>query len=128
MSQIVSLVINNADKLPIVGSPIVWYRKRSHSQETEPETPPPPYEHSKLTQLSDFVWKRASFSNNSHSSSTAPITNAATNKTQMDEGISLIQMATQMNQAAVDKNSQQISVNLYMLGLDKIFSSLPSTY
>lgn len=121
MSQIVSLVMNNADKLPLVGSPIIWYRKRSHSQETEHETPPPPYEHSKLTQ----IWKRASFS----SSNTAPVETAAsssTNKVQMDEGIHLIQMATTMNQAAIDKNSQQISINLYMLGLDKIFSSLPS--
>lgn len=143
MTTLVTLVLSNADKLPIVGSPInhatSWYRKRSHSQGSDLETPPPPpYEnepvvHSRLTQISDYVWKRASFSSNTASSSNrAPESYTALpskeepfNKEKITEGISLIQMATEMNNAPNGKN-QQVSVDLYMMGLDKILASLPS--
>ncbi|EPB92626.1 hypothetical protein HMPREF1544_00640 [Mucor circinelloides 1006PhL] len=142
MTTLVTLVLSNADKLPIVGSPInhatSWYRKRSHSQGSDLETPPPPpYEnepvvHSRLTQISDYVWKRASFSSNTASSSNrAPESYTALpskeepfNKEKITEGISLIQMATEMNNAPNGKN-QQVSVDLYMMGLDKILASLP---
>ncbi|KAL7324503.1 hypothetical protein PS15p_209687 [Mucor circinelloides] len=142
MTTLVTLVLSNADKLPIVGSPInhatSWYRKRSHSQGSDLETPPPPpYEnepvvHSRLTQISDYVWKRASFSSNTASSSNrAPESYSALpskeepfNKEKITEGISLIQMATEMNNAPNGKN-QQVSVDLYMMGLDKILASLP---
>ncbi|KAL7310349.1 hypothetical protein PS15m_009862 [Mucor circinelloides] len=142
MTTLVTLVLSNADKLPIVGSPInhatSWYRKRSHSQGSDLETPPPPpYEnepvvHSRLTQISDYVWKRASFSSNTASSSnrapesysTLPSKEEPFNKEKVTEGISLIQMATEMNNAPNGKN-QQVSVDLYMMGLDKILASLP---
>ncbi|KAI8647767.1 hypothetical protein BD408DRAFT_407789 [Parasitella parasitica] len=149
MTTLVTLVLNNADKLPIVGSPInhatSWYRKRSHSQGSDLETPPPPYEnepvaHSRLTQISDYVWKRASFSSNSGngsgsnsgsnsgssnvnssgSYSSAPNRDESLNKEKITEGISLIQMA-----AASTGGNQQVSIELYMMGLDKILASLP---
>lgn len=142
MTTLVTLVLNNADKIPIVGSPInhatSWYRKRSHSQGSDLETPPPPYEnepvvHSRLTQISDYVWKRASFSStNSSGSNQVPESYSSTankeeclDKEKITEGISLIQMATEMNNAPNGKN-QQVSIDLYMMGLDKILSSLPS--
>lgn len=142
MATLVTLVLNNADKLPIVGSPInhatSWYRKRSHSQGSDLETPPPPYEnepviHSRLTQISDYVWKRASFSStNISGSNQTPESYLSTttkeeplDKEKITEGISLIQMATEMNNAPNGKN-QQVSIDLYMMGLDKILTSVPS--
>jgi hypothetical protein len=142
MTTLVTLVLNNADKLPIVGSPInhatSWYRKRSHSQDSDLETPPPPYEnepviHSRLTQISDYVWKRASFSSTNTSGSNQtpePYLSTTTKEEPLDkekitEGISLIQMATEMNNAPNGKN-QQVSIDLYMMGLDKILASVPS--
>jgi hypothetical protein len=141
MTTLVSLVLNNADRLPIVGSPInqatTWYRKRSHSQGADlvVETPPPPYEkepvHSRLTQISDYVWKRASFSNSSSGSSSSSslqeqdiIKEESLDKEKIKEGISLIQMATEMNITPNGKN-QQCAIDLYMMGLDKILTSLP---
>ncbi|CEP10082.1 hypothetical protein [Parasitella parasitica] len=149
MTTLVALVLNNADKIPIVGSPInhatSWYRKRSHSQGSDLETPPPPYEnesvaHSRLTQISDFVWKRSSFSNSSGSNSgssngsnsnsnlgpysSAPNRDEPFNKEKITEGISLIQMAAEMNSAPTGAN-QQVFIDLYMMGLDKILASLP---
>lgn len=132
-----SLVLNNADRLPIVGSPIghatTWYHRKSNSSEVICETPPPPYEkepvHSRLTQISDYVWKRASFSS---TQSTPPvitteevITRRLIDNKQVDEGISLLQMATQMNQDITGKHNQ-MSIDLYMMGLDKILGSIPS--
>jgi hypothetical protein len=139
MTTLVSLVLNNADRLPIVGSPIgqaaTWYRSRSNSgNDVLCETPPPPYEkepvHSRLTQISDYVWKRASFSSSSSSQETIPTIASVTaeqvlDKKQVDEGISLIQMATQMNQESTGKH-YQMSMDLYMMGLDKILNSIPS--
>ncbi|GAA5813950.1 hypothetical protein MFLAVUS_007440 [Mucor flavus] len=136
MTTLVSLVLNNADRLPIVGSPIgqatTWYRRKSNSSEVICETPPPPYEkepvHSRLTQISDYVWKRASFSSTQPQPTTTPevaITLTSTlDKKQVDDGISLLQMATQMNQDTSGKHNQ-MSIELYMMGLDKILASIP---
>ncbi|KAG2230772.1 hypothetical protein INT48_001674 [Thamnidium elegans] len=138
MATLVSLVLNNADRLPIVGSPIgqatTWYRRKSNSSEVICETPPPPpYEkepvHSRLTQISDYVWKRASFSSTQpQSTATSPevITTLTStlDKKQVDDGISLLQMATQMNQETSGKHNQ-MSIELYMMGLDKILASIP---
>jgi hypothetical protein len=141
MTTLVSLVLNNADRLPIVGSPInqatTWYRKKSHSQEGADlvvvETPPPPYQkepvHSRLTQISDYVWQRTSFSGSSSSSSIQEqqdtIKEEPLDKGKIQEGISLIQMAAEMNIVPNGKN-QQVAIDLYMMGLDKILTSLPS--
>lgn len=140
MATLVSLVLNNADRLPIVGSPIgqatTWYRRRSNSNEVMCEVPPPPYEkepiHSRLTQISDYVWKRASFSSSTQeiipSSSIPPVVKSSghmLDKKQVDEGISLLQMASHMNQDVTGKHNQ-MSMDLYMMGLDKILASIPS--
>lgn len=145
MTTLVSLVLSNADKLPLVGSPInqatTWYRDRSHSQSSDlavVETPPPPYEKehlpSRLTQISDYVWKRASFSSHGTASSlqehpqrqqTIVTKEEPLDKGKIQEGISLIQMATEMT-TAPDKKNQQFAMDLYMMGLDKILCSLPS--
>lgn len=142
-TTLVSLVLNNADKIPIVGSPIgqatTWYRRRNSSgnEIVLCETPPPPYEkepvHSRLTQISDYVWKRASFSaSSSASSSSSQLPDEAIvkeavielDKKQADEGIQLLQMATNMNNDSTGKH-HQISIDLYMMGLDKILASIP---
>lgn len=146
MTTLVSLVLNNADRLPIVGSPIghatTWYRGNTKNNNNEVvlcETPPPPYEkepiHSRLYQISDYVWKRASFSSSSSSQSMtedeAIVIKKEKNiaieldKKQVDEGISLIQMATQMNHESAGKH-YQMSIDLYMMGLEKVLASIPS--
>ncbi|KAG2193578.1 hypothetical protein INT47_006644 [Mucor saturninus] len=136
MATLVSLVLNNADRLPIVGSPIgqatTWYRRRSNSNEAICEIPPPPYEkepvHSRLTQISDYVWKRASFSSGTQPQEIVPIPTVTSeqilDKKQVDEGISLLQMASHMNQDITGKHNQ-MSIDLYMMGLDKILASIP---
>lgn len=153
MTTLVSLALNNANRLPIVGSPIgqatTWYRTRSNSNSSSSEnlceTPPPPYEkepvHSRLGLISDYVLKRAA----SFSSSSAPlpqqketlsvtaVEQQALDKKQVDEGITLIQMATKMNSevsptsgaGAGAGNSYQMSMDLYLMGLDKILNSIP---
>ncbi|KAL0581943.1 hypothetical protein ABG067_008379, partial [Albugo candida] len=45
-------------------------------------------------------------------------------KKQIDEGISLIQMATQMNHESTGKH-YQMSMDLYMMGLEKVLASIP---
>ncbi|KAI9480843.1 MAG: hypothetical protein EXX96DRAFT_538076 [Benjaminiella poitrasii] len=139
MSTLITLVLNNADKIPIVGAPInqatTWYRQRNnsyqHPQDSDLESPPPPYEkepiQSRLTQISDYVWKRTSFSANNNSiTPTEPLVSKENlNKKQIDEGISLIQMATEMNNIHTNGKNKEISIGLYMMGLDKILTSLP---
>ncbi|KAI7903649.1 uncharacterized protein BX663DRAFT_551338 [Cokeromyces recurvatus] len=129
MSSLVTLVLNNTDKIPIVGSSIhqvtTRYYLRNHQQDLV-ETPPPPYEkeptHSRFSQISDYVWKRASMSTTMTTTVEEPLIEITLNKKQIGEGISLIQMATEMNSHGKNK---EISIDLYMMGLDKILTSLP---
>ncbi|KAG0168285.1 hypothetical protein DFQ28_008754 [Apophysomyces sp. BC1034] len=92
--------------------------------------PPPPYEKvepmSRLSKLSEYVWKRASFS------STVPTTTPVKlplpeegpsifDKKQLEHALVLLNIATEMNRAG----NQQMALDLYMMGLDRMFSALP---
>lgn len=138
MSSLISYVLTSAEKIPVVGSPIRqasdWCFKHNEKLYT-PDHPPPSYEKaistpSTLTQISDYVWRSTSFS----SSSTAvqeeeevhkiEQEQCLLDKRQIEEGVSLIKMAAQVNHH--DTKNQEMSINLYMLGLEKILASLPS--
>ncbi|KAI7866343.1 hypothetical protein BDF14DRAFT_1814246 [Spinellus fusiger] len=92
--------------------------------------PPPPYEKeassaSRLTQISDYVWKRASFSAGSIVQSpfkpvveVEPIT---MDKKQIDHGLTLIQVATEMDQAG----NHTMAADLYLMGLERMLCALP---
>ncbi|KAG1049259.1 hypothetical protein G6F46_008759 [Rhizopus delemar] len=137
MSSLISYVLTSAEKIPVVGSPIRqasdWCFKHNEKLYT-PDHPPPSYEKaistpSTLTQISDYVWRSTSFS----SSSTAvqeeeevhkiEQEQCLLDKRQIEEGVSLIKMAAQVNHH--DTKNQEMSINLYMLGLEKILASLP---
>jgi hypothetical protein len=148
MTSLVSLVLNNADRLPIVGSPIgqatSWYNRRNSQEEATTLydesniLPPPPYEKvpSRLTKISDYVWKRASFSSaveinptnkltpNNNQLKMEPLVHII-DKKHIQDGLTLINIATEMNHSYT-QHQQQMSLELYMMGLDKILSSLPS--
>lgn len=141
MSSFVSYVLNSAEKIPVVGSPIGqasnWYFKSNNEKVCTPDQPPPSYEKaisnspSTLSQISDYVWKKASFSSSSSDHHEVIDTvkeddenECMLDKSQLEEGISLIKMATEVNNH--DMKNQEISINLYMMGLDKILASLPS--
>ncbi|CAO3695515.1 unnamed protein product [Rhizopus stolonifer] len=115
MSSLVSLVLNQTEKLPIVGH---WYFKNNEKTSSDQ---PPPYEKviapSNLMHISDYVWKKSS-SNTKESAAESIL-----DKGQIEEGVSLIRMATQVNHH--ESKNQEISINLYMMGLDKILASLP---
>ena len=143
MATLVSLVLKNANRLPLAGFPIsnatTWYRKTN-----ENEKPPPPYEkedvmlvaeNSRLTQISDYLWKkvsivgvRSNISNDNNvineSMQEAKSISKILDKKMIDEAISLIQMATEM----CSIKHQHISVDLYMMGLEKLLDSLTGKF
>jgi hypothetical protein len=131
MTTLVSLVLNNADRLPIVGSPIgqatTWYRKYSTGGDGPYDNAqPPPYEKvpSRLTKISDYVWKRSSFSSTT-SDNEIPVmeVQAHIDKNLVNDGIQLLKIAADMN-----NGSTKHSLDLYIMGLDKILASLPGKY
>ncbi|OBZ88205.1 hypothetical protein A0J61_03753 [Choanephora cucurbitarum] len=92
MSGLVSFVLTKADKLPIVGAPInqatTWYYSKKESENAMEPLPPPPYESSALE------------------------------KEKVADGVSLIQMATELY-------PQQQALHLYLMGIDKLLTALP---
>ncbi|KAL0083720.1 hypothetical protein J3Q64DRAFT_1641724 [Phycomyces blakesleeanus] len=104
-------------------------------------TPPPPYEKvgppsSRLTKISDYVWKRASFSSGigsivpssggSIAASASPLKPAfveevTIDKKQTDHGVTLINVATEMDQAG----NHQMATDLYLMGLERMLCALP---
>ncbi|KAI9013884.1 hypothetical protein CLU79DRAFT_708472 [Phycomyces nitens] len=99
-------------------------------------TPPPPYEKvgppsSRLTKISDYVWKRASFSSGigsggSIAASPSPLKPAfieevTIDKKQTDHGVTLINVATEMDQAG----NHQMATDLYLMGLERMLCALP---
>ncbi|KAI8991974.1 hypothetical protein BDF20DRAFT_847575 [Mycotypha africana] len=162
MSSLVSLVLNNANKLPIVGNSIQQVMSTTtatmhhlfQQQDTSCLTPPPPpYEkedtiHTKalqkstLSRLTDFVWERKSCSRSSSSNDDETLNNitahqsyaaAKINKEKVEEGLALIKMAVEVYNSSTivttgsaNNDSQYtMSIELYMMGLEKVLSSLP---
>ncbi|KAI7887995.1 uncharacterized protein EV154DRAFT_426492 [Mucor mucedo] len=68
------------------------------------------------------MWKRASFSSGTQTDMKAPLTQTTTiDKKQVDHAITLINVATDMN----NSGNQQMAIDLYMMGLDKLMCALP---
>lgn len=137
MAAFVSLVLNRADRIPLVGSPIgqatSWYRQKGSSAGVEETISPPPYEkvaaNSRLTQLSDYVLKRTSFSSAGGTvatTSTAPsnvISTVMLDGKEIQNGVRLLELATEMNNTS--PSNLKASIDLYMMGLERVLTSLP---
>lgn len=168
MSTIVSRVLSQADKLPIVNNATNWFPTYSNKKDevtamqqqqdednfnayrrlTPPDSPrysmaPPSYEAATTTQAPQppivvenkrftntlsAIWKRASFSSSTNANTEdikVPIGSSNIDKKQMDHAITLINVATDMNNS---NGNQQMAIDLYMMGLDKLMSALPCEF
>lgn len=160
MSALVSRVLSQADKLPIINNASSWFpnyyvSKKEEAAVTSLEQQdednfnayqrltttsprysmaPPPYEATNSTPIVvenkrfstlTTIWKRASFSSSTNTDIKTPIVAPSTiDKKQMDHAVTLINVATDMN----NSGNQQMAIDLYMMGLDKLMSALPCKY
>lgn len=166
MSILVSKVLSQADRLPIINNATSWLpstiftSKKEEAMLTSTErrlsiesftngefynqtTPrysiaPPTYDNvvkednKRFANALSTIWKRASFS--SVSSSLGSTNNdikmsssqqqTTIDKKQLEHAITLINVATDMN----NSGNQQMAIDLYMMGLDKLMSALPCKY
>ncbi|ORX44101.1 hypothetical protein DM01DRAFT_1340517 [Hesseltinella vesiculosa] len=117
-----SLVSNVLSQTPIVGQ---VFSKTVPKPSTTFLTPPPPYEKavtlptsSKIGQLSDYMWRQGS-------SIILPDANnqavATIDKKHVENVLTLIHMASEMDQAG----QHQMAKDLYIMGIDRMLSSLP---
>jgi hypothetical protein len=91
------------------------------------ETQPPIIENKRFGNTLSTIWKRASFSSSGNTTaSDIKITPQTTqiDKKQMEHAVTLINVATDMN----NSGNQQMAIDLYMMGLDKLISALPSKF
>ncbi|KAF7732765.1 hypothetical protein EC973_000037 [Apophysomyces ossiformis] len=136
MTSLVSTLIAQTERIPLVGQATTWipgykhiadYSRRS-SLDSVFDGPPPPYEKvdsmSRFSKLSGYVWKRASFS------STAPAPVKPTicekdpsnfDKERLEQAITLLSIATEMNHSG----NRQMSLDLYMMGIERTLAALP---
>lgn len=168
MSTLVSKVLSQADKLPMINNATSWFptyglskneealKEQNQTQQqqqqqdednfnayrrlTPPGSPrysmaPPPYEaatnnntppivveNKRFHNTLSTIWKRASFSSSTNTDIKAPIVSSTTiDKKQMDHAVTLLNVATDMN----NSGNQQMAIDLYMMGLDKLMSALP---
>lgn len=162
MSTLVSKVISQADRLPIISNASQWLPSTMFSSKKEeanalsgsrrssiedysthgPEfyntaTPrysiaPPTYDNvvkedtKRFASALSTIWKRASFSsvgsnNNNDIKMSSAAQQSTIDKKQMEHAITLINVATDMN----NSGNQQMAIDLYMMGLDKLMSALP---
>ncbi|KAL9552002.1 hypothetical protein MBANPS3_003998 [Mucor bainieri] len=162
MSTLVSKVISQADRLPIISNASQWLpstmfgsKKEEANAMSSPRrssiedyatggaefynttTPrysiaPPTYDNvvkedtKRFANALSTIWKRASFSsaasNSSNDIKMSSVTQQNTiDKKQMEHAITLINVATDMN----NSGNQQMAIDLYMMGLDKLMSALP---
>ncbi|KAI9245624.1 hypothetical protein EDC94DRAFT_628287 [Helicostylum pulchrum] len=93
---------------------------------------PPPYEaaptqpvvsEKRFSNTLSTIWKRASFSSYAGTDIKTPLSavNSTIDKKQMEHAVTLINVATDMN----NSGNQQMAIDLYMMGLDKLISALP---
>ncbi|KAK4521032.1 uncharacterized protein ATC70_004021 [Mucor velutinosus] len=163
MSILVSKVISQADRLPIISNASQWLPSTMFSSKKEEANAmsssrrssiedystngaefynttsprysiaPPTYDNvvkedtKRFANALSTIWKRASFSsaaftNNSNDIKMSSATQQNTiDKKQMEHAITLINVATDMN----NSGNQQMAIDLYMMGLDKLMSALP---
>lgn len=85
-----------------------------------------PIENKRFSNTLSTIWKRASFSSSGGTAANdIKMTPQATqiDKKQMEHALTLINIATDMN----NSGNQQMAMDLYMMGLDKLVSALPCT-
>lgn len=149
MSTLYSRVLSQTDKLPTINAWFPSYSKKDEAELqqqdednfnayrrlTPPGSPrysmaPPPYEatsppvviENKRFSTLTTMWKRASFSSGTQPDMKAPLTQTtAIDKKQVDHAVTLINVATDMN----NSGNQQMAIDLYMMGLDKLMCALP---
>ncbi|CAO3655072.1 unnamed protein product [Mucor hiemalis] len=104
------------------GSPRYSMAPPSYEAATKNTTTPIIIENKRFSTLTT-MWKRASFSSSTHSTDIkTPLASPTTiDKKQMDHAVTLINVATDMN----NSGNQQMAIDLYMMGLDKMMSALP---
>jgi 23S rRNA A2030 N6-methylase RlmJ len=109
------------------GSPRYSMAPPSYEAATTTAQQPPVIvvENKRFTDTLSAIWKRASFSGSTYTATAdikGPIT-PAIDKKQMEHAVTLINVATDMNNSA--GGNQQMAIDLYMMGLDKLMSALP---
>ncbi|CEG65207.1 hypothetical protein RMATCC62417_02038 [Rhizopus microsporus] len=141
MSTLVNRMLSQKDKLTMINHWLSSKEEEEQQQQQQQQIyynntsprysigiPPPPYENvvqqqppmdRKKYSFSSMIWKRASFSSTVSSEVKIPVTTI--DKKQVEHGITLLNIATDMN----NNNSQPMAMDLYMMGLDKIMSALP---
>ncbi|KAI8082774.1 uncharacterized protein BX664DRAFT_387920 [Halteromyces radiatus] len=126
-------LISHADKIPLVGTPLTNMasallpdikksNEKTHSFLTP--IPPPPYEKvvgtSKLSQLSDYVWRQGSHFLPDITLSNS-VTQSTIDKKQIEQVMTLLHIAAEMDQSG----NHQMAKDLYIMGIDRMLSSLP---
>ncbi|ORZ25734.1 hypothetical protein BCR42DRAFT_400809 [Absidia repens] len=131
MTSIVSNVFSHADKIPVVGSMASGWLPSNNKKLNEKShsfiTPPPPYYEvtsttppSKISQLSNYVWRQGTSFLPDLTSSSA-MSETTIDKKQMEHVVTLIHMASEMDQAG----NSQMAKDLYIMGIDRMLSALP---
>ncbi|KAI9259069.1 hypothetical protein BY458DRAFT_517673 [Sporodiniella umbellata] len=127
MTTLVNRVLSQADKVNHY-----WFKETENEKTLENNTspryslsaPPPPYE--KVAQEKKYsfssIWKRASFSS-AYAPAVPDISlGPAIDKQQVEQGISLLNIATDMNRS---QSNPAMAFDLYLMGLEKIMAALP---
>lgn len=147
MTTLFYKALSQADKLPVIHQANQWWfsSKEEEAQQQQVEetttaynlsTPrysiaPPPYEKVVSKEESrnflSSIWKRASFSSsyNEEEETLLQLNDTKVDKQMVDHAITLIQVATEMKNSNQGQN-QQMAIDLYMMGLDKLITALPS--
>ncbi|KAG1439846.1 hypothetical protein G6F56_012148 [Rhizopus delemar] len=123
MSMLVNRFLSQADRM----NP--WFKENENEKmETSPRyslsAPPPPYENivqEKKKYSFSSIWKRASFSS-VYSEPVVEMSPTMIDKEQVEQGITLLNIATDMNNA---RSNPSMAFDLYLMGLEKIMSALP---
>ncbi|CAO3578808.1 unnamed protein product [Absidia cylindrospora] len=134
MTSIVSSVFSHADKIPVVGSMASGWLPSNNKKLNEKThsfiTPPPPYYEvtstthpSKISQLSNYMWRQGTSFLPDLTSSNA-MTDTTVDKKQMEHVVTLIHIASEMDQAG----NHQMAKDLYIMGIDRMLSALPCKF
>ena len=119
------LVATMLSQTPIVGH--AFTKTSTSTEKGVPSflTPPPPYEKvvapSKLGQLSDYVWRQGTSMIMPDVTASNSLTQTTIDKKQVENVITLIHVASEMDQAG----QHQMAKDLYIMGIDRMLSALP---
>lgn len=142
MTTLFYKALSQADKIPMIHQASQWLPFNNNTTKEEQieveynlssprySIAPPPYEKVVNEEKKNFlssIWKRASFSSScNEEEETLLQINEKVDKQMVDHAITLIQVATEMKNREGNTQNQQMAVDLYMMGLDKLITALPS--